>query len=388
MTDLLLRLFVRDSEKVTDKSVRTSYGLLASITGILLNLILAAAKYVAGIISGSISVTADAINNLSDAGSSIVALLGVKISAKPADKDHPYGHGRVEYISAFIVSFFVLFMGIELFKNSVSKIIHPEPVEFSFVSLAILIVSIVCKLWLGLFNRKLGKKINSAPMMAVMKDSFSDCLATGVAAISIIISAFSKINIDGYLGVVVSMFIFIAGFGILKDTLGDILGRSPEEEFVKEITEKIMSYSPVCGVHDLIIHDYGPACRFASAHAEVPSDGDIMEIHDVIDTIERDIYNEFSMLISIHMDPIAINDERINELREITSKTVTEINPELTIHDFRVVDGPKHTNLIFDMVIPHGLKQTDREICQKIEEELGKIDERFFCVITVDHAFN
>lgn len=388
MTDLLLRLFVRDSEKVTDKSVRTSYGLLASITGILLNLILAAAKYVAGIISGSISVTADAINNLSDAGSSIVALLGVKISAKPADKDHPYGHGRVEYISAFIVSFFVLFMGIELFKNSVSKIIHPEPVEFSFVSLAILIVSIVCKLWLGLFNRKLGKKINSAPMMAVMKDSFSDCLATGVAAISIIISAFSKINIDGYLGVVVSMFIFIAGFGILKDTLGDILGRSPEEEFVKEITEKIMSYSPVCGVHDLIIHDYGPACRFASAHAEVPSDGDIMEIHDVIDTIERDIYNEFSMLISIHMDPIAINDERINELREITSKTVAEINPELTIHDFRVVDGPKHTNLIFDMVIPHGLKQTDREICQKIEEELGKIDERFFCVITVDHAFN
>ena len=388
MTDLLLRLFVRDSEKVTDKSVRTSYGLLASITGILLNLILAAAKYVAGIISGSISVTADAINNLSDAGSSIVALLGVKISAKPADKDHPYGHGRVEYISAFIVSFFVLFMGIELFKNSVSKIIHPEPVEFSFVSLAILIVSIVCKLWLGLFNRKLGKKINSAPMMAVMKDSFSDCLATGVAAISIIISAFSKINIDGYLGVVVSMFIFIAGFGILKDTLGDILGRSPEEEFVKEITEKIMSYSPVCGVHDLIIHDYGPACRFASAHAEVPSDGDIMEIHDVIDTIERDIYNEFSMLISIHMDPIAINDERINELREITSKTVAELNPELTIHDFRVVDGPKHTNLIFDMVIPHGLKQTDREICQKIEEELGKIDERFFCVITVDHAFN
>lgn len=388
MTDLLLRLFVRDSEKVTDKSVRTSYGLLASITGILLNLILAASKYVAGIISGSISVTADAINNLSDAGSSIVALLGVKISAKPADKDHPYGHGRVEYISAFIVSFFVLFMGIELFKNSVSKIIHPEPVEFSFVSLAILIVSIVCKLWLGLFNRKLGKKINSAPMMAVMKDSFSDCLATGVAAISIIISAFSKINIDGYLGVVVSMFIFIAGFGILKDTLGDILGRSPEEEFVKEITEKIMSYSPVCGVHDLIIHDYGPACRFASAHAEVPSDGDIMEIHDVIDTIERDIYNEFSMLISIHMDPIAINDERINELREITSKTVAEINPELTIHDFRVVDGPKHTNLIFDMVIPHGLKQTDREICQKIEEELGKIDERFFCVITVDHAFN
>ena len=353
----------------------------------MLNLILAAAKYVAGIISGSISVTADAINNLSDAGSSIVALLGVKISAKPADKDHPYGHGRVEYISAFIVSFFVLFMGIELFKNSVSKIIHPEPVEFSFVSLAILIVSIVCKLWLGLFNRKLGKKINSAPMMAVMKDSFSDCLATGVAAISIIISAFSKINIDGYLGVVVSMFIFIAGFGILKDTLGDILGRSPEEEFVKEITEKIMSYSPVCGVHDLIIHDYGPACRFASAHAEVPSDGDIMEIHDVIDTIERDIYNEFSMLISIHMDPIDSNDETINELREITSKTVAEINPELTIHDFRVVKGDTHTNVIFDLVVPYGFKIGDDEIRKTAKEKIRTIDPKLIPVMHIEKSF-
>lgn len=388
MTKLLLKLFVRDSENVTDKHVRTSYGVLGSITGIVVNLILAAAKYIAGILSGSISVTADAINNLSDAGSSIVSLLGVKIAAKPADKDHPYGHGRVEYISALIVSFFVLFMGIELLKSSVQKIIHPEPVEFKFVSLAILILSILCKLWLGVFNKTLGKKINSVPMMAVMKDSFSDCLATSVAAISIIVSAFSKINIDGYLGVIVAMFIFIAGFGILKETLGDILGRAPEEEFVEELTEKIMSYPPVCGVHDMIIHDYGPACRFASAHAEVPSNGDIMEIHDIIDIIERDVYNEFGMLISIHMDPVVIDDDRINELRSLTAETVKEIHPELTIHDFRVVDGPTHTNLIFDTVVPHGIKETDREICQKIEEAMGKIDERYFCVITVDHAFH
>ena len=388
MTALLVKLFIKDSEKINDKKVRTAYGVLSSITGIVLNLILAGAKYAAGVISGSISITADAINNLSDAGSSIVSFFGVKISAKPADKDHPYGHGRVEYISAFIVAFFVLFMGIELFKDSVGKIINPEPVKFSFLSLAILVFSIIAKLWLGIFNRTLGKKINSAPMMAVMKDSFSDCLATGVAAVSIIVSAFSDINIDGYLGLIVAIFIFIAGFGILKETLGNILGRAPEEEFVDEITEKILSYPHICGVHDMIIHDYGPSCRFASVHAEVPSNEDIMELHDIIDGIERDIYNEYGMLTSIHMDPVVINDERINELRKITENAVASVDKRLTIHDFRVVEGPSHTNLIFDTLLPRDIKCTDREICQKIEEALGKIDERFFCVITVDHAFH
>lgn len=388
MTALLVKLFIKDSENYSDKKVRTSYGVLSSITGIVLNLILAGAKYAAGVISGSISITADAINNLSDAGSSIVSFFGVKISAKPPDKDHPYGHGRVEYISAFIVSFFVLFMGVELFKDSVDKIIHPEPVKFSFLSLAILVISILCKLWLGVFNKNLGKKINSAPMMAVMKDSFSDCLATGVAAISIIVSAFSDINIDGYLGIVVAVFIFIAGFDILRETLGDILGRPPEAEFVEEITEKIMSYPHVCGVHDMIIHDYGPSCRFASVHAEVPSDEDIMELHDIIDGIERDIYNEYGMLTSIHMDPVVINDERINELRKMTQDAVERIDERLSIHDFRVVEGPSHTNLIFDTLLPSDMKCHDREICQKIEDEISKIDERFFCVITVDHAFH
>ena len=388
MTKLLVRLFIKDSENYSDKKVRTAYGVLSSITGIVLNLILAGAKYAAGVISGSISITADAINNLSDAGSSIVSFFGVRISPKPPDKDHPYGHGRVEYISAFIVSFFVLFMGVELLKDSVGKIINPEPVKFSFLSLAILIISILCKLWLGVFNKNLGKKINSAPMMAVMKDSFSDCLATGVAAVSIIVSAFSDINIDGYLGVVVAVFIFIAGFDILRETLGDILGRPPEAEFVEEITEKIMSYPHVCGVHDMIIHDYGPSCRFASVHAEVPSDEDIMELHDIIDGIERDIYNEYGMLTSIHMDPVVINDERINELKKITQDSVSRIDERLSIHDFRVVEGPSHTNLIFDVLLPSDMKCSNREICQKIEDELSKIDERFFCVITVDHAFH
>lgn len=388
MTSLLVKLFIKDKDNIKSGTVRASYGVLASLTGIILNLILAGLKYLAGSISGSISITADAINNLSDAGSSIVSFFGVKISAKPADKDHPYGHGRVEYISAFIVAFFVLFMGIELFKDSVGKIINPEPVKFNFLSLAILIFSIICKLWLGIFNRALGRKINSAPMMAVMKDSFSDCLATSVAAVSIIISAFSDINADGYLGVIVSIFIFVAGFGILKETLGDILGKAPEKEFVDEITDKIMSYPHICGVHDMIIHDYGPSCRFASVHAEVPSNEDIMELHDIIDTIERDIYNEYSMLTSIHMDPVVINDERISELRRITEDSVSSVDSHLTIHDFRVVEGPSHTNLIFDVLLPRDMKCTDREICQKIEETLSKIDERFFCVITVDHAFH
>ncbi len=388
MTSLLVKLFIKDSENYNDKNVRTSYGVLSSITGIVLNLLLAGAKYAAGVISGSISITADAINNLSDAGSSIVSLFGVKISAKPPDRDHPYGHGRIEYISAFIVSFFVLFMGIELFKESVGKIISPEPVKFSFFSLAILLVSIICKLWLGIFNKTIGKKINSAPMMAVMKDSFSDCLATGVAAVSVIVSAFSDFNIDGYLGIIVAVFILTAGFGILKETLGDILGRAPDAEFIDEISEKILSYPHICGVHDMIIHDYGPSCRFASVHAEVPSDEDFMELHDIIDGIERDIYNEYGMLTSIHMDPVVMNDKRINELRKITQEAVASVGERLSIHDFRVVEGPTHTNLIFDVLLPGDIRCPDREICQKIEKELSKIDERFFCVITVDHAFH
>lgn len=388
MHTILIKLFIRDSENVTNSKVRTAYGTLGSITGIITNIFLAIIKYIAGVFSGSISIMADAINNLSDAGASIISLVGIKLSAKPADKGHPYGHGRLEYISALGVAFLVLLMGIELFKSSVNKIINPEPVTFSILSLGILIFSIVAKLWLGLFNKKLGEKINSAPMMAVMKDSFSDCLATGVAAISIIVSAFSDINIDGYLGIVVAGFIFIAGFNILKETMADLLGKPAEKEFVDEITNKILSYDKIVGVHDMIIHDYGPGRLFASAHAEVPSNEDLMEIHDIIDVIERDIFNEFGMVISIHMDPIIVDNEKINTLRQMTSNIVTEMSEEMSIHDFRVVDGPTHTNLIFDLIVPHKYKLTNEEVCKEIEENLSKIDERYFAVITVEHSFN
>lgn len=388
MTNFLVKSFIKNSENTSDIRVRASYGTLGSVTGIIVNLLLAVSKYIAGVLSGSISVTADAINNLSDAGSSIISLAGVKISAKPADRDHPYGHGRVEYISASVVAVLVLLMGIELFKSSIEKIITPVPVKFSAVSLAIMLLSILAKIWLGLFNRKLGKKINSAPMMAVMKDSFSDCLATSVAAAAIVVSYFSDVNIDGYLGIFVAGFIFLAGFNILKDTVGDLLGKPPEKEFVEEIEAKILSYDKIVGVHDMIIHNYGPQRCFASAHAEVPANEDIMEIHDVIDLIERDILSEYGMLISIHLDPIVVDDEKINALREMTSETVKNICEDMSIHDFRVVDGPTHTNLIFDVIVPYGYKLKNEEIARKIEEDLSKINERYFAVITVEHSFN
>lgn len=388
MTNILVRLFVKDSENISNAQVRTSYGTLGSVTGIILNLILSVSKYIAGTVSGSISVTADAINNLSDAGSSIISLIGVKVSAKPADKSHPYGHGRIEYISALVVAFLVLIMGFELLKSSVMKIINPEPVKFSVLSLAVMLVSILAKLWLGLFNRKLGKKINSAPMVAVMKDSFSDCLATSVAAVSLIVSAFSNVNIDGFLGIFVACFIFLAGLNILKDTLGELLGKPPEKELVDSIENKILSYDHIVGVHDLIIHDYGPSRKFASVHAEVPSNADIMEAHDIIDLIERDILNEFGILISIHLDPIVVDDEKITALRDMTARLVKEINPDFSIHDFRVVDGPTHTNLIFDLTVPYGIKMPQGEIAAEVEKKLSKIDERYFAVITVEHSFN
>ncbi len=388
MHTILIKYFIKDSENTANLKVREAYGTLGSITGIIVNLILAISKYFAGIISGSISVTADAINNLSDAGSSIISLIGVKLSAKPADKDHPYGHGRVEYISALAVSFVVLLMGIELFKSSVDKIINPVPIKFNILSLIILIVSILAKLWLGLFNKKLGEKINSAPMMAVMKDSFSDCLATGVALIAIIISAFSDISIDGYLGVVVAGFIFLAGFNILKDTMADLLGKPADKEFTEQIENKILSYDKIVGVHDMIIHDYGPGRKFASAHAEVSSQDDIMDIHDVIDLAERDILNEYGIIISIHTDPIVTDDERINSLKDMTVNIVKSISDEMSIHDFRVVDGPTHTNLIFDLIAPHKFYMSNDEIRKTIEDKLSKIDERYFVVITIEHAFN
>lgn len=388
MTELLIKLFVGDGKCVKDPKVRSAYGKLSGAVGIAVNLILSAAKFLVGLLTGSITVTADAVNNLSDAGSSIITLFGFKLSEKPADKEHPYGHGRIEYISALTVSIFVIIMGVELLNSSVEKIRTPETIDFNYIAVGVLVLSIFGKLWLAFFNWKLGKKINSTATKAVVTDSLSDTASTFVALVSLIVSHKTGFNCDGYFGAAVSLLILWSGISLVKETLAPLLGQPPEKEFYEQIKKEIMSYDGIVGVHDLIIHDYGPSRLFASAHAEVPADVDIMQSHDTIDLIEHEIKKKYGMLISIHLDPIVVNDERINELHELTEKAVKEINPEFSIHDFRVVDGTTHTNLIFDVVVTYDEKRSPSEITSLISEKLSKIDERFFCVITVDYSFN
>ncbi len=388
MTELLIKLFVGDGKSVKDPKVRSVYGKLSGAVGIAVNLILSAAKFLVGLLTGSITVTADAVNNLSDAGSSIITLFGFKLSEKPADKEHPYGHGRIEYISALTVSIFVIIMGVELLKSSVEKIRTPETIDFNYIAVGVLVLSIFGKLWLAFFNWKLGKKINSTATKAVVTDSLSDTASTFVALVSLIVSHKTGFNCDGYFGAAVSLLILWSGISLVKETLAPLLGQPPEKEFYEQIKKEIMSYDGIVGVHDLIIHDYGPSRLFASAHAEVPADVDIMQSHDTIDLIEHEIKKKYGMLISIHLDPIVVNDERINELHELTEKAVKEINPEFSIHDFRVVDGTTHTNLIFDVVVTYDEKRSPSEITSLISEKLSKIDERFFCVITVDYSFD
>lgn len=388
MTELLIRLFVGKNASADDPRTRTSYGVLSGFVGIAVNVILTAAKFAVGSLTGSISITADAINNLSDAGSSVVTLVGFKMAKKPADREHPYGHGRIEYISALIVSFLVLLMGVELLKSSVEKIKAPDAVTYSTAALAVLIISILFKLWLAYFNYSVGKRIDSTANKAVVADSLSDTAATAAALISLIISKFSSVPVDGWFGLVVSGFIIYSGIGIIKDTVSPLLGQPPKKEFVKQIEDEILSYPNIVGVHDLIIHDYGPGRQFASAHAEVPSSVDVMKSHDTIDLIERNIQRKYNLLISIHLDPIVVNDAHINSLRDLTESAVKEIDTALSIHDFRVVEGPTHSNLIFDVMAPPDFRLSDRELTNSIQEKLSKIDERYFCVITVDHSFN
>ncbi len=388
MAELLAKLFIKDYQNTKSPAVRAAYGELSGTVGIVVNIALCVAKFFVGTVTGSISVSADAVNNLSDAGSSVVTLVGFKLAKKPADKDHPYGHGRIEYIAALIVSFFILMMGFELLKSSVDKIRNPSPVTFNTVALVILLASIAAKLWLAYFNHRLGKKIDSAATKAVVTDSLSDTAATAVALLALILSRVTDIPVDGWFGIAVALFIFRSGAEILKDTVGLLLGKPPEKEFFDEIEQEILSYDGVVGVHDLIIHDYGPGRSFASVHAEVPANVDIMHSHDTVDLIERDLHHKYGMLVSIHMDPVVVDDARVNELKAICQKVLLDIDECLTLHDFRVVEGPTHTNLIFDVVSPTDFSLNDRALCDTISEKLSKIDERYFSVVTIDHAFN
>lgn len=387
MTDFLLRLFVKNANDTENAAVRGRYGVLGSVVGVICNLLLFAAKFILGAFSNSIAITADAFNNLSDVGSSLVTLVGFKMAAKPADRDHPFGHGRIEYLSGLVVSFFILFVGLEIGKTSLQKIFNPEPVVFSLFVVAGLVLSIFVKLWLGAFNRRLGKKIGSTAMQASAVDSISDVCSTSVTLISVIAARFTSLPVDGVMGVVVAVFILAAGCGIAKDTLNPLLGVKPNPALVKRIQEMVLAYDGILGIHDLIVHDYGPSRRFASVHAEVSVHIDIIHSHDIIDRAERAIAQELNVELVIHLDPIETDCEKTNEMHVLTASLVREIDPAFTIHDFRMVCGGTLTNFIFDICVPIETKRTDDDIRREIAAKIGRLDPEFYTVVNVDRSF-
>ena len=388
MTEFLIKHFIKDYKEVEKMSVRTAYGVLASIVGIFCNVFLFVVKFVVGFILHSVSVTADAFNNLSDAGSSIISFVGVKMAEKPADRDHPFGHGRIEYIAALVVSFLVLEVGFTFLKDSIGKIQTPETLNFQTVSVVILILSIAVKLWLGLFNRKLGEKINSKVMMAVFADSMGDVITTGATILSLIFFRLTGINIDGIVGVGVALVVMWAGVGIARDTLEPLIGEAIDPEVYEEIKSFVESYDGIEGTHDLIVHNYGPGRSMASIHAEVPNDVDIEQSHEIIDRIERDTAKKLGIFLVIHMDPVEMKDQRVLQIRDRAVQILRELDPACSIHDFRVVHGEKQINLIFDMVIPIEYDEKMRaELPQKLAERLKKEDPRYECVITAEYDY-
>lgn len=387
MTDFLVRHLVRDHENVQDPAVRERYGVLSGGVGIFLNLLLSLGKFLAGMLTGSIAVTADAFNNLSDAGSSVVTLVGFKLAGQKADDGHPFGHGRIEYLAGLLVSLLILMVGVELGKSSIEKIIHPEDVTFSLVTVVILICSILVKLWMSLFNRKLGKRINSAAMQATATDSLSDVVATSAVLAGTLIGHFAQVSIDGWIGVVVAIFILRAGWEAVKDTLNPLLGTAPEPELVNAIQQLVLSHEQVVGMHDLVIHDYGPGRRMCSFHAEVPEDEDIMAAHDAIDHIEREIQEKFGIETTAHMDPIATGDSEVTRLRDQVRDLVKEIDEDMSIHDFRVTRGPLHTNLIFDVVVPHRCRLKDEEIQERITQAVRGVVPDCYVVLQLDRSY-
>ena len=386
MISILSRIFIKNHADTSDPGVRRAYGVLCGAVGIFLNVLLFAAKYLAGTLTGSIAIVADAFNNLSDAGSSIITLLGFKMAAKKPDRDHPYGHGRFECIAGLVVSFVILMMGFDLAKSSVTKIFHPEAVDFSILSICILIGSILVKLYMSLYNRAVGKRINSAAVLATATDSISDVCATTMVLAATLVARFTGLNIDGWAGAIVSLVILWAGYNAAKDTIDPLLGQAPDPEFVQRIADIVNRYPEVVGIHDLAVHDYGAGRVMISLHAEVPSSGDIMALHDVIDTIERDLQDELNCSAVIHMDPISTDDALIYATRNLVKERIHEaISPEISIHDFRMVPGPTHTNVIFDAVVPYEFSMSDAQVQDKISSLVRAIEGDYFAVVTIDH---
>ncbi len=387
MTEFLIRLFIKDAEKIDDPDVRRRYGALSGTVGILLNLLLSVGKFLAGLLTGAISMTADAFNNLSDAASSLVTLVGFRLSAKRADSDHPFGHGRMEYLSGLAVSMVILLVGLELLKSSAQKILRPEAAVFSWLSVGILCVSILVKLWMCLFNRALSKRIDSAAMAATAADSLSDCAATGAVLLGALVGHFFTLDIDGYVGILVALFILKSGWDAAKATVDPLLGQSPDPALVRAIRESVLSHREILGVHDLVIHDYGPGRRMMSLHAEVSADADFPAAHDLIDSIERELKAKFHIEATIHMDPIAVGDEATEHTREQVAALVREIHPDMTIHDFRMTNGPHHRNLIFDVSVPYSLSLTDDALREELCRRLKALDAAYYPVIQIDRDY-
>jgi len=387
MTKLLIKLFIKNADVNTAKG-RELYGRLAGTVGIICNLLLSVMKLIIGTVSNSVSITADATNNISDAGTSIVTLVGFKLSGKPADKDHPYGHARIEYVSSLIISFIILLIGCSILKESVIKIFNPEESLFSIATVIVLVLSILVKFWLAIFNKNLGKQINSKALEATAIDSRNDVLTTTAVLVASVISHFTGFNLDGYMGVIVSIFIFVSGISLVKETLDPLLGQPPTKEMFDTIEKKILSYDNVLGVHDLMVHNYGPNTYFASAHIEMDAKIDVLVCHDIMDQIERDFKSELNIHLVVHLDPTILDSPEINELKEMVAGIIKDIDENLTFHDFRVVMGDENKNVLFDVVVPPEYNLSDEALEKMITEKITELSNgKIFTVLVVDHSY-
>lgn len=388
MTEFLVRKFVKNYDHMEDTAVRTAYGVLSSMVGIFCNVLLFGIKLAIGAVMNSLAVMADAFNNLSDAAASIISFVGVKMAEKPADEEHPFGHGRVEYIAALVVSFLVIEVGFSFFKTSIGKIRNPEELSFELIPFLILILSMGVKLWMGMFNKKLGKRIDSKVMLAASADSMGDVVTTGATVLSVLVCQVSGVNIDAVAGLVVSLLVMWAGIGIAKDTLEPLIGQAPDPELASRIREMVEAYAGITGTHDLIVHNYGPNRSMASIHAEVPRDVDIEVSHEIIDRVEREVSKKLGIFLVIHMDPVEVRDQRVLQVKEELEQVVRAYDEKVSFHDFRVVWGEQQINLIFDILVPFVYDKESQMMLKKyIAVEMKKRNERYHCVITVDKSY-
>lgn len=389
LTEMLIRTFVKDKDNIRDKQVRQKYGYLGGFAGITCNVLLSAVKIAIGLMVNSIAITADAVNNLSDAASSVITIIGFKITNKPADREHPFGHGRIEYISAMVVSFMVILVGFEFLKSSFNRIRNPEVLKFDAISFSVLILSIGVKVWMSRFYKKIGRTIDSKTMEASSTDSLSDVITTSVVALSLLCSLWITFPIDGYIGLLVSAFIIYSGISLTKETLNPLLGEAPEPELITEITEKTLKYDGIIGIHDMIVHNYGPGRCVVSLHAEIPAKMDIMEAHDIIDIAEQEISEELGIHLVIHMDPINTDDKVIQKTQEQVIEVINKMNQELSIHDLRIVGGEEHKNVIFDLVVPYEYNEKmAKKLSKEVAQEIKIKYPNYNAVIYIDRAYS